>query len=77
MRDIERANDAGLKVTAADVRWLLSEVRQARGALRGVVALSHDLPHDKSIATQLRMTAERALGEVGSRPSPRVDEPPA
>lgn len=67
MRDIERANDAGLKVTAADVRWLLSEVRQAREALRSVVALSHDVAHDPSIATQVRGAAERTLGENGRR----------
>lgn len=67
VRDVERANEAGLKVTVADVRWLLSEVRQAREALRAVVALSHDITSDIAIGTQVRATAERALGENGRR----------
>lgn len=61
-RDIERAVAAGITPTAADVRFLLAELRAARAALTSVVALAHDAKDDDSIASRIRLTANRALG---------------
>ena len=65
--DIERslANNAG--VDAADVRFLLSQLRAARGALTEIIALAHDAQDPDAIAQRIRFAANKALGlyEVG------------
>lgn len=69
LRDVERAVEGGLRLKQDDMRWLLLEVRTARQALRTVVALSHDGSDDSSVSSQIRRTAEKALGESGRRPA--------
>jgi hypothetical protein len=61
-RDIERALSAGCSPQASDVRWLLAELRLARGALTDVVALAHDARDPDAIAMRIRFAANRALG---------------
>jgi hypothetical protein len=60
--DIERAVAGGAHVEAADVRWLLAQVRIARTALTEIVALAHDVHDSDAIAMRIRVTANRALG---------------
>lgn len=69
LRDVERAVDGGLRLKQDDMRWLLLEIRTLRQALRTVVALSHDGTEESSATTQMRRTAEKALGESGRRPT--------
>lgn len=61
-RDIERALSGGAQPDAADVRWLLAQVRLARTALTEIVALAHDVQDTDAIALRIRVTAHRALG---------------
>jgi hypothetical protein len=61
-RDIERALSSSTPPDAADVRWLLAQVRVARTALTEIVALAHDVQDPDSIAVRIRITAHRALG---------------
>jgi hypothetical protein len=61
-RDIERALSNGTQPEAADVRWLLAQVRLARTALTEIVALAHDVQDGDAIAMRIRVTAHRALG---------------
>lgn len=70
LRDVERAVDGGLRLKPDDMRWLLLEVRTLRQALRSVVALSHDGNDESTSATQIRRTAEKALGESGRKVVP-------
>lgn len=60
--DIERALGAGRTPEAADVRWLLEELRRARKALTEVIALAHDANDPDAIAQKIRFAANRALG---------------
>lgn len=62
LRDIERALTSGLNPAAVDVRWLLAEVRAARGALTEIVALAHDVDDGDAIAMRIRFVSNRALG---------------
>ena len=62
-RDIDRALTAGwAQPDAADVRWLLAQLRIARTALTEIVALAHDVNDGDAIAMRIRVTAHRALG---------------
>jgi hypothetical protein len=61
-RDIERALGGGVRVATSDVQWLLAELRAARAALTETLALAHDLPDAEGLGTQIRVTANRALG---------------
>lgn len=70
LRDVERAVDGGLRLKPDDMRWLLLEVRTLRQALRSVVALSHDGNEESTSVTQIRRTAEKALGESGRKVVP-------
>jgi len=69
-RDIERAVERGNNAEAADVRWLLTELRSARAALTEIIALAHDAEDPNAIALRIRFAANRALGlyEVGPAP---------
>jgi hypothetical protein len=71
-RDIERAAALGQALQAADVRWLVAELRTARAALLEVVALAHDVTDPDGIAQRIRYAANRALGlyEVTSLGTP-------
>lgn len=73
-RDIERAIAKGQVPDGADVTWLISEVRRARGALTEIVALAHDVTDETSISGRIRFVANRALGlyEVGDVESTKV-----
>ncbi|HEY5955150.1 MAG TPA: hypothetical protein VIV60_01305 [Polyangiaceae bacterium] len=62
LRDIERAVGSGLHPAPVDLRWLLSELRQARTALNEVVALAHDAEDPDGIAMKIRVVASRVLG---------------
>ncbi len=61
-RDIERAVERGASAEAADVRWLLTELRNARAALTEIIALAHDAQDPDAIALRIRFAANRALG---------------
>jgi hypothetical protein len=71
-RDIERALSEGGHPDAADVRWLLGQMRVARKALTEIVALAHDIHDPDEIAVRIRGTAHRALGL--HIPEPIADE---
>jgi hypothetical protein len=66
-RDLERAISRGTTPEAADLRWLLAEMRHARAALTEIIALAHDIADDDAIGQRVRFVANRALGlyEVG------------
>src|SRR5262245_24758083 len=61
-RDIERLRAAADDAVAADIRWLVAELRSARGALNEIIALAHDVADSDQIATRIRFVANRALG---------------
>ena len=61
-RDIEQALARGKNAEAADVHFLLSELRAARKALTEIVALAHDAQDPDLIAQRIRFAANRALG---------------
>jgi hypothetical protein len=67
-RDIDRAVSAGRELRPDDARWLVSELRAARGALTEIIALAHDAHDPDAIAQRIRFVANRALGlyQVGS-----------
>lgn len=69
-RDVERAHAKDDGETGHHVRWLLSELREARRALTEIIALAHDVDDDDSIAQRIRFVANRALGtyEITSEP---------
>jgi hypothetical protein len=74
IRDIERAMSGGVRVAVADLQWLIRELRTARTALTGVVALAHDVPDDQGLGMRIRRTAQYALG-VRARPDPAGQGP--
>ena len=73
-RDIERAVERGASAEAADVRWLLTELRNARGALTEIIALAHDAQDPDAIALRIRFAANRALGVYEVAPAAEVPE---
>ena len=76
-RDLERGVTRGRTPSAADLTWLLAELRTARRALNEILALAHDLDEGNAIGTSIRFAANRALGVYESAPSPATDRPPA
>ena len=68
-RDIERAVERGNSAAEADVRWLLTELRNARAALTEIIALAHDAQDPDAIAQRIRFAAIRALGVYESAPA--------
>jgi hypothetical protein len=60
MRDIERSHAAGRDDAAADMRWLIAELRRARTALTEIAALAQDAG-DSDLVQRLRFSANRAL----------------
>jgi hypothetical protein len=60
-RDIERSHGAQDGQSAADIRWLISELRKARAALTEVVSVAQDLD-DSPLTTRMRFVANDALG---------------
>jgi hypothetical protein len=71
-RDIERAMGLGASAGAADVRWLIAELRNARAALTEIIALAHDAQDPDLIAQKIRFTANRALGVYAVVPASDV-----
>lgn len=61
-RDIERAHAQDDSALSADLRWLIAELRAARGALGEIIALAHDVDDSDRIAQRIRFLANRALG---------------
>lgn len=61
-RDIERAHANRDGTVAAEILWLLTELRRARGALTQIVALAHDVNDEDAIAQRIRYAANSALG---------------
>ena len=61
-RDIEQALARGRAADAADVHFLLAELRNARNALTEIVALAHDAHDPDHISQRIRFAASRALG---------------
>jgi hypothetical protein len=62
VNDIDRAYAGARNSVATDVRWLTTELRNARTALNEIVALAHDISDDNAIALRIRFIANRALG---------------
>lgn len=73
--DIERALARQVTPQAADVQWLLAQVREYRKALNEIVALAHDVHDEDAISMRIRITAGRALG-LYERPEVRKSGPP-
>jgi hypothetical protein len=59
-RDIERAHAGTGGGTGGDVRWLLAELRRARGALMEISALAQELD-EGPVPSRIRFTANTAL----------------
>jgi len=76
-RDVERAHARGDDETAAHVRWLVAELRNARRALNEIIALAHDVDDQDRIAQRIRFVANRALGtyEIVSEPAAGAGAP--
>jgi len=75
-RDLERGLARGRTPNAADLTWLLAELRTARNALNEILALAHDLDQSDGIGTSIRFAANRALGFYESTPSPTTPDEP-
>lgn len=75
-RDLERALARGRTPNAADLTWLLAELRTARAALNEILALAHDVDDSDAIAVRIRFAANRALGVYDSAPAPDTVEKP-
>lgn len=60
-RDIERAFATSTEPAAADVRWLVAELRRARAALVEIVAIAQDMPEADKLAARIRFVANQAL----------------
>lgn len=71
-RDLERGLTRGRTPSAADLTWLLAELRTARNALNEILALAHDLDEGNAIGTSIRFAANRALGIYESAPAPTI-----
>ena len=71
--DIERAIEAGRPIDAEHVRWAMNELRQARSALREIIALAHDMGDPDAIGLRIRFTANRALGLYDPTPAPPTE----
>lgn len=71
-RDLERALSSGRAPDAADLGWLIAELRVARAALTDIIALAHDLDDEHAIGVRIRFAANRALGlyEPGASRAP-------
>ncbi len=67
--DLQRALEAGKPIEPQHVRWLLDELRSARGALTEIIALCHDVNDPDNISMKIRFTANRALGLYEVRPN--------
>ena len=67
MRDIEREYGASHEAVAADVRWLVAELRRARAALTEIIALAQD-GESADAAARIKLTAVRSLEfyEIGA-----------
>jgi hypothetical protein len=80
MRDVEREYGSSHEAVAADVRWLIAEVRRAREALTEIVALAQDGDPADTVA-RIQMVGVRALEfyEISSsrEPSASSREPSA
>ena len=66
-RDIERQVGTARSASASDVKWLLAELRAARGALTEILALAHDADDPHGIGLRIRFLANRALGLYETR----------
>jgi DnaJ-class molecular chaperone len=62
LRALERTYAQGERETAADVQWLIDEVRTARGALVHILARSQDADEGDGLAREVRYAANEALG---------------
>ena len=62
MADIEKAYAGARNAVATDVRWMLTELRGARSALKEIVALAHDVRDEDAIALKIRVIANGTLG---------------
>jgi hypothetical protein len=69
-RDIERSQASMSSPVAADLKWLVAELRIARGALNEVIALAHDIEDGNDIGRRIRFVANRALGTYPVTPLP-------
>lgn len=75
-RDIERAHVVPGGPLANDIKWLIAELRAARGALNEVIALAHDIEDENEIGRRIRFIANRALGTYTIVPE-REPNPPS
>lgn len=68
-RDIERALSTGQLPEAAEVKWMLTELFNARRALTEIVALAHDVDGPDNISMGIRSIAHVALGLYDHAPA--------
>ncbi len=62
VRDFEQAVSRGDGLGPSDLKWMLTELRQARAALMEIIALAHDIDDGDAIAQRIRFVANKALG---------------
>jgi hypothetical protein len=62
LRDIERTYRAAERETAADVVWLIHELRHSREALLRILALCHDVEGSDPALRDVKYEANQALG---------------
>jgi hypothetical protein len=67
LREIERAHGSRDDGVARDIKWLAFELRRAREALTGVLALTDEVD-EPSAPSRMRFIVNRALGLYGMTP---------
>ena len=60
VRDIERTHAPNGDAAAADIKWLIAELRRARTALTEIAALAQDAG-EGDVAARIRFASNRAL----------------
>ena len=69
MRDIERAHPGATHGCEGELRWLIFELRRTREALLQILSRCQDDGGAVQLASEIQVTANRALGLYGVRPA--------
>jgi hypothetical protein len=62
LRELERQYETAPSEAAADVQWLLHQLRRSREALVRVLTLCHDADESDRLAREVKYQANEALG---------------
>jgi hypothetical protein len=62
LRELERAYEGSARETAADVLWLVHELRRNRDALMRILARCQDADDTDGVAREIKFQANEALG---------------